>query len=116
MGLDQILTDGIATIKEVTADLQVDISHRPLTGFDSYANRQFGTLTTYSVIIQHKERMVKAENGDQRLSKTQIIFLQPLNVTMEDEITLPDNTQPQILMVEGVMNPDGVMYNPMVYF
>jgi len=116
MGLKEVIENGVATIKSVTTDLQATITHKPCTGFDASMNRNYGASATYNVIIVHKQKMVRAENGKEQLSKSQIIFLESVTLTMEDEITLPDGSQPQLMSIDGVAKPDGSMYAPTVYF
>jgi hypothetical protein len=115
MSLADVITNAVATAKTVTEGLQISVAYRSCTGW-SAGVRTFAASTNHSVLIVHKEKMVRAEDGKEHLSVTQIYFLEPKNISMEDEITLPDGKKPQILSVDGLMNPSGVMYNPTVYF
>ena len=116
MSLADIITNAVATAKSVTEGIQISVAFKACTGWSAGKRTYSATATNHSVLIAHKEKMVRAEDGKEHLSKTQIFFLEPKNIKMEDEITLPDGKKPQILSVEGLMNPSGVMYNPTVYF
>lgn len=115
-GFADLITNAISVAKGLTDSLQVEIVHRACTGYSGSARSYSATSNTFKVLLEHKEKMVRSEDGSQQLSKTQISFLEPLNLTMEDEITLPDGSKPQIMAIEGLMNPSKVMYNPTVYF
>jgi len=116
MGLSSVIGNAIATAKSVTSSIQVSITRRACTGWSGGNRTYSATSTSHSVLIEHKEKMVRGRDDQSQLSKTQVYFLEPLNLTMEDEITLPDSSKPQIMAIDGLLNPSGVMYNPTVYF
>ncbi len=115
MGLETIIANAVATAKSVTSSIQISIALRHCSGW-SAGNRVLEASANYTVLIEHKEKWVRGREQQEQLSKSRIYFLEPINIGMEDEITLPDGTKPQILSVDGLMNPSGVMYNPTVYF
>lgn len=116
MGLRQVLESGVAAIKALTADIQGTITHERYKEDDSYGNRRYYAAVSYGVIVEHRDRYVTAKDMTQQLSKTCIQFLEPVAVTHQDRITLPGGSKPQIIAIEGVENPDGVMYAARVYF
>lgn len=116
MSLANVIANAIATAKSVTASIQVSITRKACTGWSGGNRTYSATSTTHSVLVEHKEKMVRGRDNQSQLSKTQVYFLEPINLTMEDEFTLPDGSKPQIMAIEGLLNPSGVMYNPTVYF
>lgn len=116
MGLASIITNAVKTLKDVTSTLQIEISHEVFDGDDANGNRTYKSATKYKVIIEHRQRFVTAPDRTQQLSKSAIQFLQPVTVKTEDRITLPGGDIPQILDVQGVLNPDGTPYATLVLF
>ncbi len=101
MSLADIITNAVSVAKTVTEGIQISITHRACSGWSSGV-RTYGASTTYSVLLEHREKLVRAEDGKEHLSTARVYFLEPLNVGMEDEITLPDGMKPQILAVDGL--------------
>jgi hypothetical protein len=116
MSLADLVRNAVATAKSVTAGLQVSITHEPFSSDDANGNRSYGASATYSVIVSHKSRWVSSKDRTGQLSKSNIQFLESVAVTEQDRITLPDGSQPQILSVEDVLDPDGNFYAPRIFF
>jgi hypothetical protein len=116
MSLSDLVKSAVATAKTVTAGLQVNITHEPFLADDANGNRTYSASATYAVIVEHKSRYVTSKDRTQQLSKSSIQFLQSVAVTEQDRITLPDGSQPQILSVEDVLDPDGAFYAPRIFF
>ncbi len=116
MGLSNLIAQGIAMAKTLTAGIQVEITHEPFVEDDAQGNRVYGTASTYRVIVEDRERYLTAHDRSQQLSKAIITFLEPVEIGQNDRITLPNGQQPQIISVEGVLDPTGKFYAPMVFF
>jgi hypothetical protein len=116
MSLADLVKSAVSSVKNATAGLLVDVTREPFIGDDVNGNRIYGAETTYSVVLEHKTRFVTAKDQSQQLSKSNIQFLDPMMISELDRITLPDGSQPQILAVMGVMNPDRLIYAPQVFF
>jgi hypothetical protein len=116
MSLSELLAGAIVIAKQATAGLQVAITHEPFEEDDAQGNRIYGTASTYMVIVEDRERYLTAHDRAQQLSKAIISFLEPVEIGQNDRITLPNGQQPQILSVEGVLDPTGKFYAPVVFF
>lgn len=118
MGLAGLVANAVAIAKQVTASLQVAITLTPCNGEDTYGNRTYDATKTsvYQVIYEQRERWVTSKEKGQQLSKSSVLFLDPIAIKNEDEIILPDGSKPQIISISGVSNPDGVIYAPEVFF
>jgi len=114
MGLADIVRSGIALAKEVTSDLQVDVSHEAWISNDSYGKRVYAAAVTLSGIVEKKERLIRDFAGVVVVSKTKITILQPVTangatgrrepIDPRDRITPPDGVTGPILNAEGMID------------
>jgi len=116
MSLADLVKNAVATAKSVTAALQVSIDHEPFASDDANGNRSYGTKATYSVIVEYKSRWVNSHDRQGQLSKSNIQFLEAVQVKEQDRITLPDGSQPQILAIEDMLDSSGNFYACRIYF
>lgn len=116
MGLADIVSSGIATVKSVTADLQADITLEAWISNDNFGGPNYASSVTLPAIVEMKEQRVRTVNDEDVLSRAVITILQPVTangatgrkepIDPRDRITLPDSTIGPILKVEGMINPD----------
>lgn len=121
-GLATVLKNAVETAKKVTASLQITVTLERFVEdektFTATAGRRlyYGIPTTHQVIVSYKTKFNSIEGALQGVQISTIQFLEPLMITTRDRITLPDGSKPQIISVEGVLNPDGVYYAPKVIY
>lgn len=83
------------------------ITHEEFGGRNSYSKRSFGSPANYSARVVKINKLVKASDGGEVLSTTQVWIQGTPTVTPEDRITLPDGTTPIILSVEKYPDDNG---------
>ena len=121
-GLASVIKKAIQTAKKATKDLQITITLEHCNGDEKEDEKIIGRRTydspgvQYRVVVDNKTRYVSMDNGIQGVEISAIQFLDPVLVTTRDRITLPSGKQPQIMSIEGVLNPEGVYYAPKVIF
>jgi hypothetical protein len=119
--LKQLVDSALGTAKSIlNADLPL-ITWEQCTGPETEDEKKAGTRTyasplSYKVVINKKTRFVKAEDGVMAADISSIQFLDSVEVTTRDRITMPDGSQPQIMAVEGAKDAAGKFYAPTVLF
>lgn len=83
------------------------IVHSEFGGRDAYGKRSFGSPTSYSARVINRNKLVKASDGSEKMSTSQVWIQGLPTVTPEDQIELPDGTTPIILAVEEYPDQDG---------
>lgn len=117
MGGFAALVSGVVKLaKEVTSTLQVEITLEPFDVDDANGNRSYKGGKKYMVVVEHRQRFVRAPDFTQQLSKASVQFIEPVEVKTEDRITMPNGDTPQILAIEGVLDPSGHFYAQRVSF
>ncbi|MDP3717098.1 MAG: hypothetical protein Q8T13_04930 [Acidobacteriota bacterium] len=99
MGLANIIRSGVAVADRLTADLQVDVTHRTVGAADGDGKPATGSTTTRSAIVTYETKPVKMLDGREALSQAQVVFLSDVAVAMEDVLTLPGGVTGPILKV-----------------
>lgn len=126
MGLADIVRSGIAIAKNVTADLQVDITLEAWTGSDGYGAPTYAAAVILPAIVVKKQRIIKNPLGEIIKSKHEVTILQPVTangatgreepIDPRDRITLPDESTGPILDVTGMIDPStGAPFMPEIW-
>jgi hypothetical protein len=126
MGFDDLVRDGIALAKTLTADLQDNITLQRWTGTDGYNKPTYADPVTHEVLIEHKMRQHRLPTGEIVQTRAKVTWLHPLTahgaakrkepIDPRDKITLPDGRTGPILDVQGLVDPaTGYPYMPEVY-
>jgi len=121
MGLSTIITNAISTIRSVTRDLLVEVTVEQCTSSEKddaklMGKRKYGAATTYRAALMHRNRFLRIDDTLQAVQVTSVQFVDPIPLKVRDRITLPDGSQPQIINIEGMYNPNGVYYAPKAIF
>lgn len=127
--LNAILARAIKTVSKIaggtssTKTLKVAITLEVHTGDETTSakkqgRRLYGSPVSYRVMLTSRTQYVAVEGGaGVGLQVSSLQFLEPLMVTVRDRITLPDGTHPEIVSVDGGINPiTGLYFAPVVNF
>lgn len=118
MGLDEIVTNAVATIKSVTSDLQPQVEHWAWIGHeDDGAPKYASTAKKYNCIVEYRRRRhsLIQSHGQEVWSRAYVVFLEPVKVTgvnadrvepidPRDRIVLPDGSTGPIVDVRGIVS------------
>jgi hypothetical protein len=104
MALDDLIRGGIALAKDLTADLQATVKHRRYKGQLHTGERDFYPVVLRQAIVDAKQEKVRAADGREVVSRMYVLFLEPVDVTLKDEITLPDGTKPELIALAGFVD------------
>ncbi len=77
------------------------------TAWDSYGNPVLSTSSANTALVQYNTRAAIDREGKQKVSSCQILFSALTTVSIDDKITLPDNTTPIIISIEKTVDFDG---------
>lgn len=83
----------------------------PQTGRDGYNKPTFGPAVKYQARVSGKQRMVKAADGRDVVASQTIYLGDSIDVSVNDQITLPDGyspRQPNILSVSRIPDENGL--------
>lgn len=97
----------IATIKALTKDLQVTVLVSPYLSTDGYGKSVYGAATAYSVVLDLKSKVLSSSGGQEIVSHGSVLFMEGVNVSQKDRITLPDGSNPPIASVSSPVSADG---------
>jgi hypothetical protein len=104
MGLDALVRSGVALAKQLTADLQVSVSHEAVSSRDLRGKPTYAAAVSRPAIVEKKQRLVRDTTGREVMCSHVISFLQPVSLSVEDRLTLPDGTTGPILSIEGLVD------------
>lgn len=83
------------------------IEHAPAAGFNGYGEATHGTPAPYQARVLYRARLVRDAKGVQTVSRGEVWIAAPLHVGLQDRITLPDGSTPQILAAELLTDEAG---------
>lgn len=116
MGLADIVRSGVAIAKDVTSDLQVNITHEAWISNDAYGGPTYAAATTLPAIVEREQRLIRDMNGEEIMSRTKITILQPITangstgrrepIDPRDRIIPSGDITGPILSVEGIVDPN----------
>jgi len=114
MSLDTIVRSAVSIANSVTSDLQCDVTLEAWTGSSVHGAPTYATAVTIPAIVEMKNRLVKAVNGELVMSKARVTFVRPVTangatgrrepIDPRDRITLPDSETGPILDVDGLFD------------
>lgn len=99
-------------------ELMVDtLTYEHETGTrDGYAKATgFGAPVTVTCRIVHSTRMVRADTGEEIVSRSHAYLAGAPGIRVNDRITMPDGSQPPVVAVERFPDTDGP-HHEVVYF
>jgi len=80
--------------------LNQSISINVRTGLDGYGRNSYSeTTTAYNARVQPKLQMVLDTSGQEKISSAVIYVAGSADIDVEDMITLPDSTTPEIIKI-----------------
>ena len=110
MGLDATVRSAVSTAKSVLGDLLVTVTLESFSSRDGDGTPTYATGVDYQAFVERKDTKLAWRIGNEHVPSHLITFLENVVVTMADRITLPDGTQPAILEITGVEDPNGGQY------
>lgn len=106
--------DGIGELGEMALERDFltlapqTVTLEPLSTHDLYGAPSFGTSVSYSALVMQESKLVRAADGREVVSGTQVyIPSSSAAVGEQDRLTLPDGTQPEIIRVSVYSDDDG---------
>jgi hypothetical protein len=116
MALDSTLIHSIVGMaKSTIAGLMAAVSLKSQTGLNDYGEPSVGAATSYSAVLTKRDRKVLSTSGAEVVSSMTVLIPENVSVSVTDQITLPDGTQPPIISVESILDSDGEPYMVKIY-
>jgi hypothetical protein len=110
MGLDSLIRSGVALAASITDDLLVNVTHEAFDSYDGDGAATYETGVTRKAFLEQKNTGLRWRVGMEIVGSHMVTFVGNVVVDMKDRLTLPDGTQPPILEVLGVADPNGGTY------
>ena len=94
-------------------DLITKWSHQTITiasastAWDDYGNPITIASTPLTALVQYNTRAAIDREGKQKVSNCQILLTHNSTISIDDVITLPDGSQPDIISIEKQVDFDG---------
>lgn len=111
MALDTLIRRGVATADRLTASLQPEVTHEAWTGQSVSGAATYAAGVNRSALIEQKQRLHRAGNGREVVTKAKITILRPVApngaagrtepIDARDRFTLPDGSTGPIVDIEG---------------
>ena len=105
MGLESVVSAGVAIADSITGSLQDTVTHKPFLSRGVSGTVTYDTSVSRQAIVNMREKMLRDRNGKEILSIAQITFPRPVAITLEDLFTLPDGTEHPVATVDGLVDP-----------
>ena len=86
------------------------ITVEPWLSKDKYGQPSFGPGVARTCRIEGKNKLVRALDGQERVSATTIYVYGAAGIGYKDRVTLPDGSRPIILAVEQMPDDHGDYY------
>src|ERR1044072_392029 len=83
--------------------------HEPYVGQDEYGAPQYGAGTLRPARVEYTMRRGMTAQGQEAVSRARVFFDGDANIQLRDRVTLPDATQPAMLMLNKVSGVDGMV-------
>ena len=93
-----------------------EITLKPFASRSAYGTPTYGTAAPHRCLVERKQRLVKKSDGCEAISQTTVYVAGPVEITEQDEITLPDGTAPPVLAVETFYDETGAVHSAKVAF
>lgn len=115
MGLSDIVRNGVALAKSITADLQTEVQIEPWIAATTSGGPTYGAARTFRAIVDYKQRLRRTVPGQEVLQQAAVYILEPVSangatgrnepIDSRDKVTLPSGFTGPILDVMGVVDP-----------
>jgi len=92
------------------------VSHAESASTSEYGKPAFGSSADYSARVVYKSKLIRKADGSEVLSKGVIWFQSNVDISVEDEVTLPDGTTPPLLIVERYSDETDGFHHTKVFF
>jgi hypothetical protein len=113
MSFADLVRNAVALANSLTADLQVNVSHKAWTGDDDTGKPTYATAITRKAIVSDSSKRIKRDDGEEIVARTYIAFLEPIAprtpsvsgrhdpLDERDQLTLPDGRSGPIVDTDG---------------
>ncbi len=106
MSLANVIRKGVATIKKITATLQVDVTWYAWTGWnDAGEDVWVITGTTLPALSEKKQVMVRGVNGKELKNVTMLTILQPVTANGAPHREEPIDPRDKFILADGSSGP-----------
>lgn len=118
MSLADVIHDGVAVVQSVTEDgLQATFTHEAATAtLDRQGRPTFGTGVSRTGLLYEKPAKVLDSLGNERVSRSQLVFLGKTVFNEKDKVTLPGSVVRPIIRAEAMVDSDDNPYVTVLYF
>src|SRR5262245_53339509 len=99
MSLADTVRAGVAIAKSAVDSLMVDVVHEVYGSQTVSGTFVAASSATRRAMVESSSRVVLAVDGREQVATTKVTFLDASPVTVRDRLTLPDGSQPPILLV-----------------
>lgn len=95
----------------VDPDLRALMPHtitlRPWAGQNEFGEPTFGAPVTIQARVEQAVRLVRAVDGQERVSMVTIYLASPTTIDPRSQITLPDGSAPPIMAITAIPDENG---------
>jgi hypothetical protein len=82
---------------------------------NSYGELSYGATTSFSAHVQKRQKMIRADNGDELTSDTVVYIYGDAGLELDSQLTLPGGTVRVVLAVDSVTDETGNIHHQIAY-
>lgn len=95
--------------------LRQKVTVRPYVGVDRYNKPTYGTAVTYDARVTFRQRLIRAADGQEKMSSGEVWLDGSATLGTLDELTLPDGKVPLLLRVDRLADEAGGTHHVKAY-
>jgi hypothetical protein len=119
MSLSDVIHDGVEVAQSITSDggLQATFTHEAATStLDRQGKPTFDTGVSRTGLLHEKPAKILDSLGNERVSRSQLVFLGKTVFNVKDKVTLPGSVIRPIIRAEAMVDSDDNPYLTVLYF
>jgi hypothetical protein len=105
MGLASVVRGAVTLADKITKDLQPSVTQMVWIENDEFGAPTYKSAVVRRALVDLKQGRVRTTTGELAEYRAAVTFLAPVNVGLNDAITLPDGTTGPILSTDGFADP-----------
>ncbi len=96
----------VAALKGAAGSLFLDVEHEPYASLNADGLKSYGTSVTRRAFVTAGAHALFRQTGVENVPGPTLLFLDNIGFDIRDRITLPDGSQPTIIEIEGIPDPE----------
>lgn len=110
MSLASQIRAAVSAAKAAVGDLLIDVDHEAYAGVNADGLKSYDAAVSRRAFVTAGTHALFRQTGVENVPQPTLLFLDNVPFDIRDRITLPDGSQPAIIEIDGITDPDGGTY------